>query len=49
MKASDPDCIPLVALKNCEPELSDIQANSSICVTKSLVFQFFGLLGGPCI
>ena len=23
-KASDPDCIPLVVLRNCEPELSDI-------------------------
>ena len=25
-KASGPDCIPMVVLKNCEPELSDILA-----------------------
>ena len=25
-KASGPDCIPVVVLKNCEPELSDILA-----------------------
>ena len=25
-KASDPDCIPVVVLKNCEPELSYILA-----------------------
>ena len=25
-RASDPDCIPVVALKNCEPELSYILA-----------------------
>ena len=25
-KASDPDCIPMVVLKNCEPELSYILA-----------------------
>ena len=25
-KASNPDCIPMVVLKNCEPELSFIQA-----------------------
>ena len=39
-KASSSDCIPLVLLKNCEPELS--QLNSSICVSKSLVFQIAG-------
>ena len=26
LKASDPDCIPVVLLKNCEPELSYILA-----------------------
>ena len=26
LKASGPDCIPVVVLKNCEPELSDILA-----------------------
>ena len=25
-KASGPDCIPVVVLKNCEPELSHMQA-----------------------
>ena len=31
--ASGPDCIPVVVLKNCEPELSYIlQLKSSICV-----------------
>ena len=25
-KASGPDCVPVVVLKNCEPELSYIQA-----------------------
>ena len=28
LKASDPDCIPVVVLKNFEPELSYILANS---------------------
>ena len=34
-KASGPDCIPVVVLKNCEPELSYIYTywlNFSICV-----------------
>ena len=31
-KASGSDCIPVVFLKNCEPELSYILANSSIIV-----------------
>ena len=31
-KASGPDCISVVVLKNCEPELSYILANSSVCV-----------------
>ena len=31
-KASSPDYIPVVVLKNCEPELSHIQLNSSISV-----------------
>ena len=30
--ASSPDCIPVVVLKNCEPELSYIPVNSSISV-----------------
>ena len=35
-KASGPNCIPVVVLKNCEPEISDIG------VLRSLVFQIFG-------
>ena len=31
-KAFGPDCIPVVVLKNCEPELSKYQLNSSISV-----------------
>ena len=41
-KASGPDCIPVVVLKNCEPEPSYILANSSISVLRSLVFQIVG-------
>ena len=42
LKASDPDCIPVVVLKNFEPELSYILANSSKSVLKNLVFQMVG-------
>ena len=38
-KASGPDCIPVVVLKNCEPELSYILAELSVSVLRSLVFQ----------
>ena len=41
-KASGPDRIPVVVLKNCESELSYILANSSISVLRSLVFQIVG-------
>ena len=41
-KASGLDCIPVVVLKNCEPELSCILANSSISVLRSVVFQIVG-------
>ena len=42
-KRSSPDCIPLVVLKNCDPELSYILAElCNMCVRKSLVFQNFG-------
>ena len=38
-KASGPDCIPVVVLKNCEPELSYIPANLfNMC----LIFQIVG-------
>ena len=40
-KSSGPNCIPVVVLKNCEPELSYILAElSSMCL--SLVFQIVG-------
>ena len=40
-KASSPDCIPVVVLKYCEPELPHILAQC-IYVWKSLVFQIVG-------
>ena len=47
-KASDPDCIPVVVLKNCEPELFNILAK---LFNKSEGVLFSGLLkgftGGP--
>ena len=41
-KASGPDSIPVVVLKNCEPEFSYILLNSSISVLRSLVFLIVG-------
>ena len=41
-KASGPDFIPVVVLKNSEPKLSEKLASSSISVLKSLVFQILG-------
>ena len=36
LKASGPDCIPVVVLKNCEPELSDILAELfNLCLKES--------------
>ena len=32
LTAPFPDCIPVLVLKNCEPELQYILANFSICV-----------------
>ena len=49
-KASGPDCIPVVVLKNCEPDLSYILAelfNVSERVLFSRLLE--GLIGGPCI
>ena len=37
-KASDSDCIPLVVLKNCEPELSYILAELFIMCLKDSCF-----------
>ena len=41
-KASGTDCIPVVVLKNCEPELSYILAELFNSVLSSLVFQIVG-------
>ena len=38
-QASGPDCIPVMVLKNCEPELSYILANYSISVRRVHVFK----------
>ena len=43
-KVSGPDCISMVALKNCEPEFPHILAE---LFNKCLIFRF--LIGGPCI
>ena len=41
-KASGPDCIPMVVLKSCDPELSYILAELLNKCLKELVFQIFG-------
>ena len=49
-KASGPDCIPVVVLKNCEPELSYVLAelfNVSERVLLSILLE--GLIPGPYI
>ena len=48
-KTSGPDCIIVVVLKNCEPELSYILAGL-FNVSKRLLFSRLmeGLIGGPC-
>ena len=52
-KASGPDCIPVVVLKNCEPELSYILAELFNNCLKESCFPDFVLLEGfisdPCI
>ena len=51
-KASGPDFIPVVFLKNCEPELSYIPAKLfNMCLKESRLFSKLleGLIGGPCI
>ena len=50
-KASDPDCIPVVVLKNCEPELSYTLAELFNKCLKEPFFprQLEGLICGPCI
>ena len=40
LKASGPDCIPVVVLKNCEPELSYILAElANKCLEEVFFFQ----------
>ena len=49
-KASGPDCIPVMVLKNCEPELSYILAELFNMCLKVLFFRLLeGLIDGPCI
>ena len=50
-KASGPDCIPVVVLKNCEPELSYILTKLfNMCLKESCSSRLLeGLIGGPCI
>ena len=42
LKASGPDCIPVVVLKNCEPELSYIRAELFNKYLKESCFQIVG-------
>ena len=49
-KASGPDCIPVVVLKNCEPELSCILAELfSKCLKETCFRLLEGFVGDPCI
>ena len=49
-KASGPDCIPVVVLKNCEAELSYILAELFHVSEGVLISRLLeGLIGGPCI
>ena len=50
-KASGPDCIPVVVLKNCEPELSYILAELfNKCLKESCFSRLLeGIISGPCI
>ena len=49
-KASGLDCIPVVVLKNCEPELSYILAELFNKVSEGVLFSRLmeGFIGGPC-
>ena len=49
-KASGPDCIPVVVLKNCELELSYILAEF-FKMSETILFSRLleGLIGGPSI
>ena len=49
-KASGPDCIPVVVLKNCEPELSYILVELFNKCLKDLFYRLLeGFISGPCI
>ena len=49
-KVSGPDCISVVVLKNCEPELSYILAELfNTCLKESCSGLLQDLIGGPCI
>ena len=50
-KASGPDCILVVVLKNCKPELSYILAELfNKCLKESCFFRLLeGFISGPCI
>ena len=50
-KASGPDCIPVVALKDCEPKLSYILAELFSKMSQEVLFSRLlgGIIGGPCI
>ena len=50
-KASDPDCITVMVLMNCEPELSYILVELFNKVSEGVLFSRLleGFIGGPCI
>ena len=49
-EAPGPDCIPLLVLRNYEPDLSHILAELLMCLNESFFSTFLeGLSGGPCI
>ena len=49
-KASSSDCITVVALKNCEPELSYILVELFNKCLKDLFYRLLeGFISGPCI
>ena len=48
-KASGPDCIPVVVLKNYEPELSYILAELFNYVSKGFSRLLESLISDPCI
>ena len=51
-KVSGPDCVPVMVLKNCEPELSYIVAQIfNMCLKESFQFSRLleGFISGTCI